>query len=104
VPKLVWDMITQSPLLMGVEEDEEDSGEEVVVGPRETTSKQPSLPATAEGWDVPMLRVKGGLEGYRPWIWFMSAGLRGTARARRRAVFAGRVGEMEWLCRLGGVS
>lgn len=29
----------------------------------ERTSKQPSLPATALGWEVPSREVKGGLEG-----------------------------------------
>lgn len=37
-------------------------------GPRESTSKQPSLPPTAEGEDVPSEDVNGGREGYVPWI------------------------------------
>lgn len=51
--------------------------------PVERTSKQPSLPGTALGEDVPSVVVKGGVEGYRPWIWLISAGLRGAARVRR---------------------
>ena len=52
--------------------------------PAERTSKDPSFPATAEGSGVPRREVKGGREGYTPWIWFISAGLMGDARVRRR--------------------
>lgn len=58
-------------------------------------SKQPSLPPTAEGEAVPRREVSGGLEGYTPWIWLMSAGLMGVASVRRRRVCGGREGEME---------
>lgn len=63
--------------------------------PMDTTSKQPSLPPTALGADVPRRDVKGGLTGYTPCIWFMSAGLMGLARVRRRRALEGREGEIE---------
>jgi len=47
------------------------------------TSKQASFPGTADGWGVPRALVKGGFVGYVPWIWFISAGLRGAERLRR---------------------
>lgn len=68
--------------------------------PSDKTSKQPSFPPTADGSGVPRKEVKGGLEGYRPWIWFMSAGFMGATRARIRMDFVGREGDMECVCRL----
>lgn len=87
VPKQVFFIITQSPL----ESDEETDG------PTDCTSKQPSLPPTALGCGVPRREVNGGREGYTPWIWFMSAGFMGVARARRRTVEGGREGDIEWV-------
>jgi hypothetical protein len=52
VPKPVEEFITQSPL------------ETVFMDePMERTSKEPSLPPTAEGEGVPRREVKGGREG-----------------------------------------
>ena len=69
--------------------------------PVASTSKQASLPGTAVGTGVPRVVVSGGREGYVPWIWLMSAGLRGAARVRRvRRLECG--GERECVCRLGG--
>jgi hypothetical protein len=53
------------------------------------------LPPTALGAEVPRRDVKGGLAGYTPCIWFMSAGLIGLARVRRRTALDGREGEIE---------
>ena len=45
--------------------------------------------------------MKGGAVGYVPWIWLMSAGLRGAEMVRRvsRLEYGG---EMEWVWRLAG--
>ena len=52
VPKPVEDVITQSPLeTLFMDE------------PMERTSKEPSLPPTADGEGVPRREVKRGLEG-----------------------------------------
>jgi hypothetical protein len=77
-------MITQSPFET-----------DFMFEPTDTTSKQPSLPPTALGAEVPRRDVKGGLAGYTPCIWFMSAGLIGLARVRRRTALDGREGEIE---------
>ena len=52
VPKPVDFIITQSPFWRVLMDE-----------PTPETSKQPSLPATAEGVGVPRREVKGGLEG-----------------------------------------
>lgn len=69
--------------------------------PAARTSATPSLPGTADGAAVERVVVKGGLEGYVPWSWLISAGFKGLARKRRvrRLEWAG---EMECVWRLEG--
>ena len=76
--------MTQSPLVT-----------DFMLEPTDTTSKQPSLPPTALGADVPSKDVKGGLTGYTPCIWLMSAGLMGLASVRRSREPEGSEGEIE---------
>ncbi len=83
--------MTQSPLARPSE-----------LEPAARTSKTPSLPGMADGSGVPTRELKGGLEPYVPCIVFMSAGLIGAARARRRTELGGMDGEMECVCRLAG--
>jgi hypothetical protein len=63
--------------------------------PVETTSKTPSLPGMAEGSEVPIREVKGGLEPYVPWTVLISAGLMGAASVRTSTEFEGIDGEIE---------
>lgn len=57
VPSPVRLGITQSPFV-----------NPFALDPAETTSKTPSLPGTAEGWEVPRSVFKDGKEAYVPWI------------------------------------